>query len=758
MEYGLVVLWLAAYLSIGALALPLAASIFPRFHDRGAAFAIPIGLLTIAVVGYLVGHLAFGLPALVAGLAVLAGLSLRSGVIGRTVWRSYAEIAVVFAVAFLFVISVRAVSPAIAPLPISAGEKFLDYGLLRSLLRTSVLPPEDMWFAGEAVQYYYGGQMLTALLTTLTGTAPQFAYNLALAGFYATLVTAAYGLAGAVASDHGAPRRLAAAIGAFFVGLAGNLHTAVHVVVWALPTDLVATVPTVSPDTASWTPSAFSYWDASRIIEGTINEFPLFAWLNGDLHAHMLTMPFTLLVAGLCYSYWQTPEAETKRRGLLLLTTAPVAGFLAITNTWDFPVAGGLVFLTVAFAPADPATLLPERIADRIPDGRSVVLGELSRDGLALAVAATILLVGGLLVTPFWLSSASTRSVGLFPPRSDLWPLLIVHGGFLLLFVPYVAHRTAVSFNDDVGVGVFAGVGAVVVGATIAWVAGFAAVALFGPLLLATWLVLRGADWAGFETVLILAGVGLALIVEFAYVVEPHLQGTGSERLNTVFKVYAQLWVLWAPAAGVVTARMLDPAEPFRSTGTKGPLGALGRLRWRPIGLAVVCVAVVATGLYAGFAVPTQYDNEPIGSDGSTLDGEAYTLSAYPDEAAAIAWLDARDGQPTIVTAAPGGYRWDPESGEGASAPASLTGIPTVLGWMHEEQYRGSGPYEGRLDDVTTIYEGEPKRQAELLERYDVVYVYVGPAERAAYELTIEEHPRLHPVFEQGDVTVYEVR
>jgi len=338
MEYGLVALWLAAYLAIGALSLPVATALFSEFHDRGAAFAIPIGLLTIAVGGYLVGHLAFGWPALVAGCVVLAAASLRSPGVGRRVRRSYAEVAAVFAVGFLFVISIRAVSPAVAPLPISAGEKFLDYGLVRSLLRADTLPPEDVWFAGETVQYYYGGQMLTALLATLTGTEPRYAYNLGLAGFYAALVTAAYGLAGAIAAEHGTPRRFAAALGAFFVGVAGNLHTAAQAAAWALPG--AASVPGTGAD--SWSPSAFHYWDASRIIEGTINEFPLFAWLNGDLHAHMLTTPFTLLAAALCYSYWRTPEAETGRRVRLLAATVPVAGFLAVTNTWDFPVVGGV--------------------------------------------------------------------------------------------------------------------------------------------------------------------------------------------------------------------------------------------------------------------------------------------------------------------------------------------------------------------------------------------------------------------------------
>ena len=752
MEYGLVALWLATYLSIGALSLPLAGAAFSTVRGRGVAFAIPIGLVTIAAVGYIVGHLAFGLPALLAGLAVLAAASVRFGDFERRLWRHAVEISVVFAVAFLFAVSLRAVSPAIAPLPVAAGEKFLDYGLLRSLLRSPALPPEDMWFAGEAVQYYYGGQMLTALLATLTDTAPRFAYNLALAGFYATLVTAAYGLAGAIAADHGAPRRFAAVVAAFLVGIAGNLDTAVRVAAWALPSEALATLPGVGPEheLGSWTPAAFSYWDSSRIVEGTINEFPLFAWLNGDLHAHMMTTPFTLLVAGLCYAYWRTPRDESTRRRGLVLATAPVAGVLAITNTWDFPVAGGLVFLTVAFAPADPATLLPGAIRQRVPAPTDSRLGaELHRDGLALLAAVAVLAVGALLVAPFWFSSASTRSLGLFPPRSDLWPLVVVHGGFLSLFVPYVGGRLASDADVGAGGGSVAVAATVAVGATLAWIVGFAALALFGPLLVAAWLALRRRDDVGFETLLVIAGLGLALIVELAYVVEPQQQGTGLERLNTVFKVYSQVWILWAPAAGVVAARLLDPA---------GALEAVDTPRWRWAGTVLVGVAIVATGLYAGFAVPAHLGNEPVGADGATLDGTAYVDETYPEEAAAIAWLDDREGQPTIVTAAPGGYRWEPAEGEGAAAPASLTGIPTVLGWMHEEQYRGSDPYEARLGDVTAIYEGDPDRQSELLDRYGVEYVYVGPAERARYDLTIESHPRLEPAFEGDQTVVYAVR
>jgi len=741
MEYGLVVLWLAAYLVVGVAALPLVGALFPRFHDGGAAFAIPAGLATVGVVGFLVGHLAFGWPALVAGLGVVVAASAFLGDRETVDERGYAEAAVVFTIAFLFVVAIRAGSPAIVPL---GGEKFLDFGLLKTLLRSGSLPPEDMWFADETVNYYYGGHMLTALLSVFTGTPPQFAYNLSLAGFYAALVTAAYGLAGAIADGHGAPRRVAAGIGAFFAGFASNLHTVGQVLAWLVPGDIVTAVPGVGPETTAWSPTDFSYWNASRIIDGTINEFPLFAWLNGDLHAHMMSTPFLLVVAALCFSYWQTPESELRRRRLVLTAVGPVAMLLAVVSTWSFPTAGGLVALTVAFAPADPGTLLPPALAEKVLP-REGVVEEFRRDAVAVAAAAATLSLGAALAAPFWLASASGRSVGFLPPRSGMGPLLVVHGGFLLAFVPYLAGRVREVVSVErppravvwAVVAVAAGIGA--------WFAGFAAVTLFGPLLAATWLLLRARTDVGVETVLILGGVGLVLLVEFVHVVD----SGAPERLNTVFKTYMQVWVIWSPAAGVVLARLLDPS---------GAVPSVDTARWRTVGTVVAAVVLLSTGLYAGFAVPAQLDNEPVGADGPTLDGTAYTYALYPDEAAAIEWLNRQPGRQTIVTAAPGGYRWNPQQGKGASAPASLTGHPTVLGWFHERQYRGSEPYERRLSDVETIYEGSADEQSTLFDRYDVEYVYVGPPERNRYALTVTEHPDLEVAFQRGDVTVYEVR
>src|SRR6056297_1859895 len=152
MQYGLVALWLALYLLLGYVGATIAAALFPRFAERGVAFGLPIALAVLWLVTYFVGRIS--ITAGVALVAAAAVLAVRRDPVDI---RSYGEVAAVFTVAFLFVVWIRAMDPAISPM---AGEKFLDFGLLQSLLRGDRLPPESMWFAGEEVAYYYGGHLV----------------------------------------------------------------------------------------------------------------------------------------------------------------------------------------------------------------------------------------------------------------------------------------------------------------------------------------------------------------------------------------------------------------------------------------------------------------------------------------------------------------------------------------------------------------------------------------------------------------------
>ena len=49
-------------------------------------------------------------------------------------------------------------------------EKYMDFGFMKSMMRSTTLPSEDMWYAGKVFNYYYGGQYFAVFLTKLTGT------------------------------------------------------------------------------------------------------------------------------------------------------------------------------------------------------------------------------------------------------------------------------------------------------------------------------------------------------------------------------------------------------------------------------------------------------------------------------------------------------------------------------------------------------------------------------------------------------------
>ncbi|APE95504.1 DUF2298 domain-containing protein [Halodesulfurarchaeum formicicum] len=771
MELGIVLTWLVLYLGLGVLALPLASQLFEDFPDRGAGLAIPVAFAVIAVSTYWLGQVRFGLvTALFAVLALLTGsvLALRSGVsIDRSRFR---DAAVVFTLAYLLLILIRLYRPGAVP---GGGEKFLDFGLLASVLRATALPPQDMWFAGESVQYYYGGHMLAAVFALLTDTAPRFAYNTALAGYYAAYVTAAWGLAGAITAHRGGSYRLGGGIAAFLVGLASNLSTPIRFLGWVLPEPLGRRlVEGVGLEFAGLArgPFEFNYWFASRVIDAgrepgeweLITEFPFFAFLNGDLHGHMMSPVFLLLGAGLAAAYWMRPAADRRGRLGRLLLGAPVGGLLVLTNTWSAPAVFGVAWLTVLFAPAAPWTLLPDGWAERIGTwtDTSRLRTESARLGLALAIASLLAVGGALTVFPFLTGAASGRSVGLLPtPRSDLGGLLTVYGVFLALTASYLASRVrrriwVVAFLTSL------------VLLLVSTLVRASAVALFGPLLLGGWYLLRTRE-AGFETVLAVGALGLVLLVEFVYVIEQ----AGPGRMNTVFKIAAQVWALWSVAAGVMLTRLVGSAGPlawirgtvrgvrdrFRSWLARGEQTANrkaaspgtneGRHRLASIGLVMLLLAL---SIYPAFGLAWAVGG---GTDDPTLDAHAYIEAEHPEEAAAIHWLRDQPGQPTMVSA-PGTeiYRW-------VNAPSSMTGIPTVAGWSHEVGYRGEEPYWDRVRDVRIIYEtSEPESRAALLGLYDVTYIYVGPTERERFgTVDYGEESGIHTAYTDPNVTIYRV-
>ncbi|MFB6236388.1 MAG: DUF2298 domain-containing protein [Halopenitus sp.] len=833
MEYLLVVWWLLAFAALSALAFPLCARVFERVPGHGAGFTPIVAVFTLTVVGYWTGQVSFGRHTLWLGLLALAGLSAVAGLdreamrggrvqlapdLDRVEPRATAPAALVFLAAFLLLVFVRGADPAVHAI---GGEKFLDYGLLRTLLRAETLPPYDMWFAGEPVNYYYGGHLAASLLTRLTSTPPAYAYNLALAGFYATLVTAAFELARGIAAGravdrgssagedtdqataHGVRAGLAAA---FFVGLASNLVTAGRLALTLLPDGLatalagfVAARSRVSTEELLAGTGDFYYWTASRVIPGTINEFPFFGFLNGDLHAHMMVAPFLLLGAGIAHAYWRTPASDLRRRRALVFGAVPLlGGMIIVVHTWDFPTLVGVVWLALAFAPATPLTLLPRgdtavaTLRERL--GTGVLATEIERTGGALVVAGVAGVVGFLLGAPFFFGAATGQEPALLDPadRANVGSLLLVHGAFVAAFLAYLFGRllsggdvadsgdepaTATAPARSNGwVPLLLGVLALVVAGLLA---GFPALSVVGPVLVLGWAALRLDRDVGFETALLIGGAGLVGLVEIVYVAEQ----AGPGRMNTVFKVYFQVWTLWGTAIGVTLAELwangftgVREAVVDRTASPDGNVaaqasetGLLGSVRQRfpasgTLAKVFVGLLVLSTVPYATLAL----DNHFEAHDVETLDATAFAEREHPAEMRAIRWLDSRATHEDTLLEAPGTSRSPEGLAKNPGTPgiytwranpaSSLTGIPTVAGWVHEVGYRGAEPYFERVAAVDRAYAGSNAEQAAVLDKYNVTYIWVGPTERQRYgSVEFADLQGVEVVYETNAVTIYRV-
>lgn len=779
MEIVPVLRFLLGFAVLACLGAPVAAIGFRAFPHRGARFAIPTAMLPFAVVVFWIGHISFGPGTVFASLALLvgaAGLAYKLG--GRPDWQTVATGYGVFVLGFIVFVAVRTARPGITPV---GGEQFLHFGLLKALERAPSLPPEDAWYAGESLRYYYGGHLQIASVAMLTGVKMRYAFNLGLASFFGILVVVAYGLGSTLATNQNISRRLGGWLCVGFVALAGGTTTAIRLVTPLLPGrigDMVGQAAFGFVATRFYggdlqeaivertTFLEWSWWYARYVVPGTLQEVPFYSFVKADLHGHTLSTGYVLFAGAVAYAYYSTPEAEHRRRGVLLFgglgVTAGVFGFM---NTWALPTAAGLAVLTVGAAPARPETLLPGRLRfswrgeERPTDrGRRAVAV-----GLRLAIAGgagvLVLLIGVGIAAPFLLlrSVPPNDGIGFLPPRSPLGPFLVIYGGLLTVFTLYLACRLGPLLRGTSRRGLVMGATVLLAGMGTAILLDFPVLAVTAPLLIGAWVSLR-SDPGDFGLVLLVAGIGLLLSFEF---VHARLPLTGQPRWNTSLKVAVQAWTLGAAGAAGAAAGLITRAQEWGMSSQspnvwlrRNPDGAI----FSATTLSWVVVITVGLIISSSLLFPVLAVGQEVGSPivkeeyAGSVDGWAALERERPQEAAAIRWLDDRSGTPTIVEAPGPTYGW--------TSPAStFTGLPTVIGWDHQAEYRGQEAYDRRVARVDSIYTGPWSQAAWNLSRYDVRYVYVGPNERERYGDRRQsfDHPSLALAFQNDAVRIYRV-
>ena len=751
---AVLLLWGALW-ALGLIAWPFCALIFPDAPDLGYAPARISGWLGVALVPWWLAH--GGVPAftvtgtwlsfLVALCAALALYVVRGPFWLRAIsdrWSVILKLEIGFAAAFLFAVLLRMGNPDLWQ-PWTGGEKFMEMALLNGILHSPSMPPLDPHFAGGHLNYYYFGHYLAAFLIKFTGVWTEVAYNVILPLVFACTFLLAWACVyyfhqapepetdGRTTAPRGNVRLFGSLWGPFLLLGMGNLQGGLQWIdrvrrlsgmqTMQFPSGIQGLVEFADGfwwQTIHRLPIGYDFWSPSRVIPHTINEFPYWGFLYGDLHAHILVLPLTLtlcLAAVYAFRYARRPR---QAYGLLPFA-ALLAGAGIATNFWELPLYFGLAAVS--------SIVLARRLFP---------LSWMRTACIALGVWVVLLY---LWLFPFWrtFEPISTSGLGWVktgdPPQLwfRIWGLFFAVLTVWLLLQVWDCLKASGgpplraggrSLPLALGLGILTLVCAVPLHhSVVAWLA--------LPLALAGWLVWRHRDSmhgpAGLVSLLVFIAFAIWTGTQILFV-KDGLQGGSAFRMNTLFKFFLQAWV-----AGALAMAMVLPS-------LRGALQAAWGRHAARVGTACFGALLALSLVYVLLGTPARLYNRfpgarpPLG----TLNGLDYMnvgVHAWPDaestidlvyDRQAIDWLNQNIGSNVVIL----------ESDQveyyraGGTRVASFTGLPGLNG-LHQPEQRDPALVGARARLHRDLWRtADPEALLALLRENAITLIYIGQLER----------------------------
>src|SRR5260370_4048948 len=109
-------------------------------------------------------------------------------------WRTSVIIGLIALVMFLASVLVRLGNPDLWAQTLG-GEKPMDFAYFNAVLKSTIFPPYDPWYAGGYLNYYYFGFVLVGTPVKLLGMMPSIAYNLIIPTLFALTGIGAFSVA-----------------------------------------------------------------------------------------------------------------------------------------------------------------------------------------------------------------------------------------------------------------------------------------------------------------------------------------------------------------------------------------------------------------------------------------------------------------------------------------------------------------------------------------------------------------------------------
>ena len=685
--------WYLLALVLGAAAMPLTGRLFRRFQDRGWMFS---KVTAIAVSGFLTWFLVavkiikFTTMTCIVVTLVCAAASLilycREQKAGFECI-PFAHLDLVYAEELLFFAAFLLWTYFAGFHPAAYGtEKFMDYGFMEAMMRSKTLPATDLWYSQGKINYYYGGQYFAVFLTKLSGAKVELTYNL-MRTFVAGLAFAMpFSLVHQMVTDRlgktgsrwkKALPSVTGILAGISVSIAGNMHYVVY-------GQIIPFIRKLKGEEVSsyWFPDATRYIGFNPDVEDkTIHEFPCYSFVLGDLHAHVVDIMFVLLLLGLLYAWMKkvrttelSGESMSRRefwKKQLLMPQLLATGALLGMFHWT-----NYWDFVIYFVVTCGAALFMNIIGQKGKIRWAL--------GVTAAQAAEILILATVIILPFTLqfdTSNMVQGIALAQHHSLPHQLLVLWGLPGILTILFV------------------------VSLLIEKLRGAEQKSLYHLLT-----SIRLPDL--FAVLMGLCAIGLVLIPELVYVRD--IYENGNARANTMFKLTYQAYIMFGMTMIYAIFRLL----------------IIGKNKILKVLAFIGLFFFVWTCGYFGNSVHSWFGEVWKPSQYKGLNATAFLETDFPEDVNGIRWLKENISDAPVVLEANG------DSYSEYERVSAMTGLPTIMGWyVHEWLWRGNlSDLNAKIEEIQEIYTStDEARVKELLEEYNVSYIFVGSCERNKY-------------------------
>ena len=830
------VLWYLIILLIGVGLFPISFVVFNTLNDKGYGFSKSLALLLWGIFFWwssvlkLINNSFAGISiALIILLSISAYIYIKHSK-EINAWFK-ANISNIFSIELVFLLAffLFAIWKGFTP-SISTTEKPMELAFINSLIHSESMPPADPWLSGYSISYYYLGYVLVALLAKFTGITGGIAFNLGLSLIFALSANNAYSILFNILSIKNPEKKKNNKLASFaapflllFVSNAEGFLELLHAsyLFWKQNVDgswnskfwQWLAIPDLNTAPISSEPSwlirnfqtgSWWWWRASRVIQDQnyigeakeiIDEFPVFSFRLGDLHPHVLSIPFAILTIGFALAIYSKQNItsdsnnnKTKTKILFnyfklsispfeLLFASVLYGSLMFINFWDLPVYLAIFCAIVVIRNVNEHGWEWKRLWEFLIHFIFVaLLGYIFFLPFHLSFASQ---AGGIVPNLIYITRGAHFWVMFFPFLVPISLYLLINSnkskkmllssaiyttfGFLMLLLFTIILSTLI-------VSVLPSISDKYSQTASLFMQNMKAPNSFQDLILeglkrrllqpGTWLTLLGIislsissffriknsnkqkDIHGkeklsadiFINILLIFGALMVLAPEFVY-----LRDFFGYRINTIFKFYYQTWLIWSIVAAYLIAQLLSI---FKD--------------WKHWLISIILIFSTTTGIiYTAFAIADVLpEMNKSFFDNWVIDGTSSSLSSQAEEEA-VNWLWSQPQKVLAEAVGDSSYSY-------YARISSHSGQISVLGWKgHEGQWRGSYEPQGtRAQDIQTLYETKNVDDAQaIIKKYQIEYIFIGALERNTYQVRDEKFNALaDKVFESGEVMVYQVR